>query len=124
MTAQIQHKTPLPVIFNALGDPTRFAIVEFLLKQGECTVGELAEPFSMSAPALSRHIKILEASGLIERRTEKQWRVCRLRIDCFSGLDHWLKRYMDFWNTSFDRLDNFLDTLPEQANDKSEDGTT
>lgn len=112
---------PMTEIFAALSDPTRFAIVERLLIDGECTIGDLAAPFSISGPAFSRHIKVLEQAGLIERRVEKQWRICRLRQDCFSSLDHWLKRYRDFWNASFDRLDQLLDTLPDTPSSDSKE---
>lgn len=100
--------TPLPDVFAALADPTRFAIVESLLAREEQTVGELAAPFEMSAPAISRHMKVLEEAGLIERRVEKQWRVCRLRRECFSSIEDWLRRYRDFWTSGFDRLDALL----------------
>lgn len=98
----------LPDVFAALSDPTRFAIVETLLAKGEMPVGDLAEPFEMSAPAVSRHLKVLETAGLIERRTVKQWRYCRLRQECFSSIEDWLRKYHDFWSNSFDRLDSFL----------------
>lgn len=101
-------QTALPDIFAALSDPTRFAIVEKLLNEGEMPVGDLAEPFDMTPPAVSRHLKVLEGAGLIERRTVKQWRYCRLRQECFSSLEDWLRRYHDFWNNSFDRLETFL----------------
>jgi len=103
----------MPDVFAALSDPTRFAIVEQLLAEGEQTVGDLAEPFEMSAPAISRHIRVLENVGLIERRVEKQFRVCRLKKECFSSLEEWLNKYRDFWNTSFDRLDTLLEAQDE-----------
>jgi DNA-binding transcriptional ArsR family regulator len=98
----------LPAVFAALSDPTRFAIVESLLAKNEQTVGELSAPFEMSAPAISRHVKVLEEAGLIERRVEKQWRVCRLRQDCFASIEDWLREYREFWTASFDRLDTLL----------------
>tara|TARA_B100001939_G_scaffold329596_1_gene325983 strand:+ start:11213 stop:11548 length:336 start_codon:yes stop_codon:yes gene_type:complete len=99
----------IPEVFSALSDPTRFAIVEKLLREGDQSVGDLARPFQMSAPAISRHLKILEDVGLIERRVKKQWRVCRLKKECFVSLDEWLERYRSFWIGSFDRLEAFLD---------------
>lgn len=99
----------LPEVFSALSDPTRFAIVEQLLAQGELPVGDLAKPFEMSPPAISRHLRVLEGAGLIERRTVKQWRYCRLKQECFSSIEDWLRRYRDFWNNSFDRLEAFLE---------------
>lgn len=104
----MKQNIELPQVFSALADPTRFAIVEQLMVDGEQTVGELAKPFDMSAPAISRHIRVLEGAGLVERRIEKQWRVCRLRQECFSSLSEWLKRYQDFWEGSLNRLDTFL----------------
>lgn len=101
-----QHN--LQQVFAALGDPTRFAIVEKLLTQDQLTVGQLAKPHNMSAPAISRHLRVLEEAGLIERKIEKQFRVCSLRQECFSSLEDWLKRYRDFWQVSLDRLDTFL----------------
>ena len=99
----------LQQVFSALGDPTRFAIVESLLEKDEQTVGELAKPHDMSAPAISRHIKVLEEAGLVERHVDKQWRVCRLRRECFSSIEDWLGRYRDFWSRSLDRLEDFLE---------------
>lgn len=98
----------MPRVFAALSDPTRFAIVEQLLAHEELPIGELAAPHDMSKPAISKHIKVLEDAGLIERRVEKQWRYCRLRRECFSSIEDWLGRYRDFWSTSLDRLDAFL----------------
>jgi len=98
----------LQQVFSALGDPTRFAIVESLLSKKEMTVGELAKPHQMSAPAISRHIRVLEDAGLIERYVDKQFRVCRLNQECFASIEGWLKRYRDFWQVSLDRLDDFL----------------
>ncbi len=116
----------LPDIFAALSDPTRFAIVEQLLTRGDQTVGDLAEPHDMSSPAISRHLKVLEGAGLIERRIEKQWRVCSLRQECFTSLDSWLRRYRDFWEHSFDRLDKMLAEPQGEAEEdarNSEQGT-
>ena len=98
----------MPRVFAALSDPTRFAIVEQLLAHEELPIGELAAPYAMSKPAISKHIKVLEDAGLIERRVEKQWRYCRLRRECFSSIEDWLGRYRDFWSTSLDRLDAIL----------------
>jgi DNA-binding transcriptional ArsR family regulator len=98
----------MPRVFAALADPTRFAIVEQLLAHEELPIGDLAAPYAMSKPAISKHIKVLEDAGLIERRVEKQWRYCRLRRECFSSIEDWLGRYRDFWSTSLDRLDAIL----------------
>jgi DNA-binding transcriptional ArsR family regulator len=100
---------PLPAVFGALADPIRFAIVERLLSEGERSAGELAEPFSVSKPAISKHLRVLEDAGLIERRVDRQWRVCRARPEAIQAVDDWLQRYRAFWQVSFDRLDAILD---------------
>jgi DNA-binding transcriptional ArsR family regulator len=99
----------------ALGDPTRFAIVERLLIEGEISAGELAEPFAMSKPAISRHLKVLENAQLIERHTQAQFRVFRVRPDTFRKMDDWLRKYRKFWEASFDRLEEILKDMPETA---------
>ena len=101
-------QTPLPAIFGALADPTRLAIVERLLQEGERSAGESAEPFAMSKPAISKHLRVLERAGLIERRVERQWRVCRVRPEAIRAVDDWMKRYRAFWEGSFDRLEKML----------------
>lgn len=112
----------MPNMFAALGDPTRFAIVEKLLAEGEQKVGDLQAPFAMSAPAFSRHIKVLETAGLIERRAEKNWRYCSLRQDRFQQLDTWLERYRKLWNARFDRLDQMLRDQVEKKERTEKDG--
>lgn len=102
----------------ALGDPTRFAIIERLLKEGEVSAGDLADPFSMSKPAISRHLKVLENADLIERRTKAQFRVFRARPDTFRKMDSWLGKYRKFWEASFDRLEEVLKEMPDPAPDK------
>ncbi len=99
----------LPAIFNALADPTRLAIVERLLRDGERTAGEIAQPFAMSKPAISKHLNVLEGAGLIERRVERQWRLCRIRPEGIKTIDDWMKRYREFWEASFDRLERLLE---------------
>ena len=95
-------------VFGALADPTRLAIVEKLLREGEKSAGDLAEPFSMSKPAISRHIKVLEESGLIEKRIERQFRMCRINPDALDEIGTWIEKQRKFWNTSFDRLEDVL----------------
>ncbi|MBL4599557.1 MAG: winged helix-turn-helix transcriptional regulator [Rhizobiaceae bacterium] len=104
-------------IMGALGDPTRFAIVEALLKEGEKSAGALAEPFNMSKPAISRHLKVLEQSGLIERRTKAQFRVFSIRAAGFGEIDDWMSKYREFWNGSFDRLEAILKKSGEDENE-------
>ena len=100
----------LSVTFAALADPTRRAILA-RLALGETSVGELAEPFAMSLPAVSKHLKVLERAGLISRSRAAQWRPCRLEAGPLKDLSGWLERYRRFWDESFDRLDEYLDQL-------------
>lgn len=98
----------MPALFSALADPSRLAIVERLIRDGEKTAGELAEPFAISAPAISRHLGVLERAGLIERRVERQWRRFRVRPEAIDAIDDWLSRQRRFWQASFDRLEQVL----------------
>src|SRR5687767_2448716 len=98
---------PLSMTLSALADPTRRAILARLSK-GAATVNELAEPFDISLPAVSRHLKVLEGAGLISRGREAQWRPCRLEAEPLKQLDGWLGRYRKFWEGSFDRMDAYL----------------
>jgi DNA-binding transcriptional ArsR family regulator len=100
----------LDATFAALADPTRRAILARLAR-GETTVQELAEPFAMSLPAISRHLKVLERAGLIARSREAQWRPCRIEPRALKDVDDWLDRYRRFFDESFDRLDDYLKTL-------------
>lgn len=93
--------------FAALANPTRRQIL-MRLSLGEATVGELSEPFELSQPAISRHLRVLEAAGLIERRREAQWRPAKLDPEPLKDVDAWLARYRAFWEESFDRLDEYL----------------
>ena len=100
--------------FSALADPTRRAILA-RLATGAATVGELAEPFDMSLPAVSRHLRVLTDAGLIERSAEAQWRRCALRGEGFKAAADWIEFYRKFWEESFDRLDAFLrQTAPDK----------
>ena len=98
----------LHALFGALADPTRLAIVERLLREGEQSAGDIAEPFDISKPAISKHLNVLEEAGLIERRIDRQWRVARIRPEAIRSLEEWMNRYRKFWSTSFDRLDKVL----------------
>jgi DNA-binding transcriptional ArsR family regulator len=101
---------PLSSTFAALADPTRRAILA-RLTSGEASVKELAEPFAMSLPAVSKHLKVLERAGLIARGREAQWRPCRLEAGPLKEVDRWLARYREFWEESFERLDDYLEEL-------------
>ena len=92
-------------VFAALADPTRRAIVERLVARGELAVGNIAEPFDISAPAISRHLNVLEHAGLIERRIDKQRRLVRVRHEALKNVEHWLKRQERFWSAALDRLE-------------------
>lgn len=101
--------TEMHQVFGALADPTRLAIVERLLREGEKSAGDLAEPFSMSKPAISRHIRVLEESGLIKKRIERQFRMCRINPNAIDELSSWIDNQRQFWSASFDRLDDILE---------------
>jgi len=107
----------LSATFSALADPTRRAILA-RLALGETSVTELAEPFEMSLPAVSKHLKVLERAGLIARGREAQWRPCRIEPQALKSVDDWLERYRQFWDESFDRLEGYLRAM--QAEEKAE----
>jgi DNA-binding transcriptional ArsR family regulator len=100
----------LNTTFAALADPTRRAILARLAK-GEASVKVLAEPFAMSGPAISKHLKVLERAGLIARGREAQWRPCRLEAGPLKDVADWLEHYRRFWEESFDRLEDYLRDL-------------
>jgi DNA-binding transcriptional ArsR family regulator len=102
----------LSATLSALADPTRRAILARLAR-GETSVKELAEPFAMSLPAVSKHLKVLEKAGLISRGREAQWRPCRLEAEPLRDLADWLENYRRFWDASLDRLDAYLKKLQQ-----------
>jgi len=104
----------LSATFSALADPTRRAILA-RLALGETSVSELAEPFAISLPAVSRHLKVLEHAGLIARSREAQWRPCRIELNALKGVDDWLEEYRRLWEQRLDRLEDYLRTLQTQA---------
>jgi len=104
---------PLSTTFAALADPTRRAILA-RLALGETSVTELAEPFDMSLPAISKHLKVLEHAGLISRGREAQWRPCRIAPVSFKEIDGWLGNFRRFWDENFNRLDGYLEELKAQ----------
>ena len=106
----------LTTVFGALADPTRLAIVERLLREGERSAGEIAAPFAISKPAISKHLRVLEDAGLIERRIDRQWRVCRVRPEAIQAVDDWMQRYRAFWEGSLARLEAILNA-PEDGPD-------
>ena len=118
-------KFNLDATFSALSDPTRCAILA-RLALGETSVTELAKPFAMSLPAVSKHLKVLERAGLIARSREAQWRPCRIEPRALKDIDDWLQHYRRFYDESFDRLDDYLKKLQakplEQTKKEAPDG--
>ena len=105
----------LSTTLSALADPTRRAILA-RLALGETSVTELATPFKMSLPAVSKHLKVLERAGLIARGREAQWRPCRIEGAALKEVDDWLERYRRFWDASLDRLEDYLHELQATEN--------
>ena len=109
----------LSTTLAAIADPTRRAILS-RLSEGEATVTELAEPFAMSMPAVSKHLKVLERAGLIERSREAQWRPCRLRAEPLREASEWIGSYRAHWEERFDRLDDYLHELQGKKKTRGE----
>jgi DNA-binding transcriptional ArsR family regulator len=106
----------LSATFAALADPTRRAILARLASGGETTVTQLAEPFEMSLPAVTKHLKVLQRAGLITQGRQAQWRPCQLNAGPLKGVADWVEHYRRFWEESFDRLEDYLREL--QAKEK------
>ena len=104
----------LSMTFAALADPTRRAILA-RLAEGEATVNELAEPFALSLPTVSKHLKVLQRAGLVSQGRKAQWRPCRLEAAPLHEAANWMEGYRRFWEESFDRLDDYLHDLQAQA---------
>lgn len=109
----------LSLTFSALADPTRRAILT-RLSSGEATASELAEPFHISAPAITKHLKVLERAGLISRSKQAQFRPCKLEAKALQEASNFLEQYRQFWDQSLDRLEDYLQEL--QAKDAHNDG--
>ena len=109
----MQTSDPLSKTLSALADPTRRAILE-RLSRGPASVNEIAEPFDISLPAVSRHLKVLESAGLISRGREAQWRPCQLEADALKRVDDWLEHYRRFWTGSFDKMDAYIAKLKKE----------
>jgi DNA-binding transcriptional ArsR family regulator len=107
---------PLSATFAALSDPTRRAILA-RLAGGEATVSELAAPFEMSLPAISKHLKVLQRAGLIEQGRHAQWRPCRLRGERLRDVSDWVGQYRRHWEDSFERLDAYLREIDDDRKD-------
>ena len=106
----------LDTIFAALADPTRRAILARLMT-GQATVTQLAAPFQMTMPAVSKHLKVLEKAGLIARGREAQWRPCRIEGEALRVVAEWMEPYRSFWDESFDRLDDYLQEMKKEKRD-------
>ena len=113
----VEQPDQLSATFAALADPTRRAILARLLA-GECSVTDLAEPFDMSMPAVSKHLRVLERAGLIARGREAQWRPCRLEAGPLKEVVDWAERYREIWEGRFDRLDSYLQELKTKEKEK------
>ena len=113
----------LDVTFAALADPTRRAILA-RLAQGDASVTELAEPFAMSQPAISKHLKVLERAGLISRGREAQRRPCRLEAKPLEEANEWLERYRQHWEESFEKLDELLEEMKAKKKKRTRRRTT
>jgi DNA-binding transcriptional ArsR family regulator len=113
MVMQQHTSQQLDATFAALADPTRRAILA-RLAAGEASVNELVEPFDMSQPAISKHLRVLERAGLISRSRDAQRRPCRLEAKPLAEADEWLQRYREFWEASFDHLDSLLEEMKTQ----------
>lgn len=110
----------LSLTFAALADPTRRAILA-RLAEGEATVNQLAEPFSVSLQAVSKHLKVLEKAGLITRGREAQWRPCRLEAAPLGTASEWIDRYRDLWRDRFDRIDKEIQEIQRKQREKGSD---
>jgi len=120
MTPTSASADPLSATFSALADPTRRAILARLV-DGEAGVTELAAPFEISMPAVSKHLKVLERAGLIERSRHAQWRPCRLAPEPLKEVADWVERYRQLWEERLDRLDAYLSELQLRASTRSKD---
>ena len=100
----VRSPAELDTVFAALADQTRRAIVERLLAEGELSVGEIARPFSVSAPAVTRHLQVLEQAGIVERRIDRQWRFVRIKPDALLPAETWLAAQREHWTGALDRL--------------------
>jgi DNA-binding transcriptional ArsR family regulator len=120
--SKISPTDQLSVTFGALADPTRRAILARLAR-GEASVTELAQPFDLSLPGVSKHLKVLQRAGLITQGRNAQWRPCRLEAPRLKEVSDWVGDYKRFWDESFERLDEYLEQLKREKNsDGSQEG--
>ena len=114
----MKQNDELSQIFYALSDPTRRSILNRLSAKGEMNVLELASPYKMSLPAISKHLKVLEKSKLIQRSHEAQWRPCQLEAKTLEKADNWISEFRKHWEEKFDRLDEYLKTIQNNKEKK------
>jgi DNA-binding transcriptional ArsR family regulator len=119
-TVATAEELELDRTFAALADPTRRAILR-RLASGEATVTELSTPFAMTQPAVSKHLKVLERAGLIERGRERQWRPARLQAEPLRAVAEWTLGYREFWEERYDRLDEYLEELQGRGDERKEE---
>ncbi len=115
-----KNQDRLDATFAALADPTRRAILARLASSGQASVAELAEPFAMSQPAISKHLKVLERAGLISRGRDAQRRPSRLEAEPLAEANEWLERYRQLWEGNFERLDALLDEMKDKKTKKGD----
>jgi DNA-binding transcriptional ArsR family regulator len=120
MMVSTAEELELDRTFAALADPTRRAILR-RLASGEATVTELSTPFAMTQPAVSKHLKVLERAGLIERGRERQWRPARLQAEPLRAVAEWTLGYREFWEERYDRLDGYLEELQGRGDERKEE---
>lgn len=119
----MNRKDSLSLVFSALGDPTRRSILQRLSK-GHLSVTELSEPYKMSLPAITKHLKVLEKAGLISRGKEAQWRPCQLEAGALIEASDWISYYREFWEESFNRLENYLNEYQTKKSKGNSHGKT
>ena len=111
-------QTNLDLTFSALADPTRRAILARLAR-GEASVSQIAQPFDMTLPAISKHLKVLQRAGLISQSRDAQWRPCRLEAKPLKKAWDWIEEYREYWEQSFDKLDEYLETVQKKEKRKN-----
>ena len=115
----IHYQDPLDRVFHALGDKTRRQMLAQLADQGECSASELGKPFQVAQPTVSKHIRVLEQAGLVSRQVEGRVHRFRLRPAAMQEAQDWISQQRKFWNATLDRLDEFLDSRPEDQEKNS-----
>ncbi len=115
----IQYTEPLDRVFHALGDATRRGMIDLLARQGECTAGEIGDPFNIAQPTASKHLRVLEEAGLVSRKIEGRKHRFRLETKLMDQAQGWIERQRAFWLASFDELDEYLREIKSDKKDAS-----